>query len=75
MEFLCTPPPVSPVKGLFYFPDQCAQLVGRLLAKRKVSGLIPQQGTCLGCTFGLWSGEGEPQVDVPLLLFLPFPLL
>ena len=34
-----------------------AQLVGRHPAKRKVAGLIPGQGTCLGYRSGPWSGH------------------
>ena len=33
-----------------------AQLVGRLTAKQKVTGLIPSQGKCLGCRFSPRSG-------------------
>ena len=68
-----------------------AQLVGHRPAKQKVAGLIPGQGTCLGCGLGPWakytqgprSGhmrEATDQyffhIDVSLPLFLPpFPCL
>ena len=34
-----------------------AQLVVCRPAKQKVSGLIPNQGICLGCGFGSWPGS------------------
>ena len=41
----------------------------------KVPGLIPSQGTCLGCGPGPWQGarKRQPHIDVSLPLFLlPF---
>ena len=40
---------------------------------QRVAGLIPSQGTCLGCRPGLQLGVGkrQPHIDVSLLLFLP----
>ena len=47
-------------------------------ANQKVTGLIPGQGTCLGCRMGPQCGarEWQPHTDVSLPLFLlPFPSL
>ena len=53
-----------------------AQLVGHRLKKRSVAGLIPGQGTCLGCGFSPDQGASERQpIDVSLPLFLPPSLL
>ena len=60
-----------------------AQLGGRYPSKQKVAGLIPGQGTCLGCTFGavgLHAKDNQliflSQTYVSLPLFLPpFPSL
>ena len=46
--------------------------------KPKVTGLIPSQGTCLGCQPGPWweAHKRQPHIDVSLPLFLPpFPSL
>ena len=55
-----------------------AQVVGHHPAKQKVSGLIPTQGTCLGCRFGPQSGQVQEATNqcFPLtLMFLsPFSL-
>ena len=54
-----------------------AQWIECQLANQRVAGLIPSQGTCLGCGPGPQEGtcERQPHIDVPLLLFLPpFPL-
>ena len=56
-----------------------AQLVGHHPSKRKVTGSIPCQGTCLGCGFGPRSGHiGEASDSdfflTPLFLSLPFSL-
>ena len=46
---------------------------------RKVAGLIPGQGTCLGCGLGPWLGACERQptdvslINVSLPLFLSLP--
>ena len=45
-------------------------------ANQRVAGLIPSQGTCLGCGPGPQLGvhERQPHIDVSLPLFLlPFP--
>ena len=45
-------------------------------ANQRIAGLIPSQGTCLGCGPGpeLGALERQPHSDVSLLLFLlPFP--
>ena len=47
-------------------------------ANQRVAGLIPSQGTCLGCGPGpqLGTREGQSHIDVSLPLFLlPFPSL
>ena len=40
---------------------------------QRVAGLLPSQGTCLGCGPGPQWGvcERQPHIDVSLLLFLP----
>ena len=50
------------------------QLAEALSSKLKGYGLIPSQGTCLGCRFGPWLGCVERQlIDVFLtLMFLLF---
>ena len=53
-----------------------AQWIEHRPAKQKVAGLIPSQGTCLGCRPGpqYRAHERQPHIDVSLLLFLPpFP--
>ena len=42
-----------------------AQLVGSHLANREAAGLIPSQGTSLGCWFDAWLGSVP--IDVSLL--------
>ena len=45
---------------------------------QRVTGLIPSQGTCLGCRLvpQLGAHEGQPHIDVSLPLFLlPFSFL
>ena len=42
---------------------------------QRVAGLIPSQGTCLGCGPGPWWGvcERQPHIAISLpLFFLPF---
>ena len=67
---------VQSLEGKVLFPTLTgvAQWVGRLLAKQKVTGSVPSQGTCLGCGFGPSHGVCERQpIDVSLPLFLlPF---
>ena len=44
-----------------------AQWSGHHSTNQKVAGLIPGQGTCLGCRPGLWLGACERQlIDVSL---------
>ena len=54
----------------------CAQWIERLPVNKRVTGLIPSQGTCLGCGPGpqLWVRKRQAHIDVsrPLLL-PPFP--
>ena len=55
-----------------------AQWIERRPANQRVTGLIPSQGTCLGCrpVPQLRTCKGQPHIDVSLPLFLfPFPLL
>ena len=55
-----------------------AQWIEREPANQRVAGLIPSQGTCLGCGPGpqLGTRKRQPHIDVPLPLFLlPFPSL
>ena len=40
-----------------------AQWVGHHLAKQKATGSVPNQGTCLGCGFGPWSGHLQEVTD------------
>ena len=42
---------------------------------QRVTGLIPSQGTCLGCGPGPWWGvhERQPHIDVSLPLVRPSP--
>ena len=56
-------------------PDQIGS-AGRRPAERKVAGLIPGQGTCLGYGFGPGQGVYRRQpISVSLLSFsLPSPL-
>ena len=51
--------------------------LGIPLAKQKVTGLIPDQGMCLGCGFSPDWGAYETQpINVSLPLYLPhFPSL
>ena len=44
---------ISPVSH----PDSVAQLLGSVPQSEKVAGLIPGQGTCLGCEFRPLSGH------------------
>ena len=50
-----------------------AQLVGRRPTNKRVAGLIPSQGTCLGCGPGTQWGvlERQPHTDVSLPFFFP----
>ena len=52
-----------------------AQLIEHWPVNQRVAGLIPSQGTCLGCTGkAAWEGcvcEKQPHIDVSLPLFLP----
>ena len=43
---------------------------------QRLAGLIPSQGTCLGCGPGPQDGvhKRQPYIDVPLPIFLPYPL-
>ena len=53
-----------------------AQWIDRGPANQRVAGLIPSQGTCLGCGPVPSSGarERQPHIDVPIPLFRPpFP--
>ena len=55
-----------------------AQWIERQPANQRVTGLIPSQGTRLGCRPGLQLGahKKQPLIDVSLPLFLPlFPCL
>ena len=59
-----------------------AQCIECQPANQRVSGLIPSQGTCLGCGPGPWLGAHDTQptnvshIDDSLPLFLsPFPSL
>ena len=79
--------------GLVHSPSWCyknrsaaltyvAQLIGHHPAKQKVTGLIPSQGTCLGCRFNLpgWGAYERQPINVSLScflspsFFLPYPL-
>ena len=63
---------------IFWPLADVAQLVGGPLAKLKLAGSIPGQGTCLGCRPGPPLGHVEEAtlIDVSLPLFLhPFPSL
>ena len=44
------------LKLMWYALTSVVQLVGTLSHNQKVAGLIPGQGTCLGCRFNSWSG-------------------
>ena len=53
-----------------------AQWIEHWPENQRVVGLIPSQGTCLGCRPGVQYGahERQPYIDVSLPLFLPpFP--
>ena len=53
-----------------------AQWTERWPVNQRVAGLIPSQGTCLGCGLGLQLGvcERQPHTNVSLPLLLPpFP--
>ena len=53
-----------------------AQWIERWPMNQTVAGLIPSQGTCLGCGLGpQWGArERQPHIDISFLLFLPsFP--
>ena len=55
-----------------------AQWIEHQPANQNITGLIPSQGTCLGCGPGAQQGarERHPHIDVSLPLFLPpFPSL
>ena len=55
-----------------------AQWIEREPTNQRVAGLIPSQGTCLGCGPGPQCGvhERQPHIDISLPLFLlPFPSL
>ena len=59
-----------------------AQWIEREPVNQKVAGLIPSQGTCLGCCPGPQLGEYERQlidvslnIDVSIPLLSPFPSL
>ena len=55
-----------------------AQWIEHRPANQKAAGLIPSQGTCLGCGPGPQEGvhERQPHIDLALPLFLPpFPSL
>ena len=56
----------------YYIPGQVAQLVGALpRAPKRVAGLIPGQGTYLGCGFDPQLGSIQEQlIDVSLSLTL-----
>ena len=59
-------------------PAGVAQWIERRPANQGVAGLIPSQGTCLGCGPGPQWGpyERQPHMDVSLPFFLPpFPSL
>ena len=47
-------------------PASAAQLVGHRAANQKAAGLIPSQGTCLGCRVDPQSGCGQEAVSVSL---------
>ena len=53
-----------------------AQWIERWPENQRVAGLIPSQGTCLGCGPGPQQGacKRQPHIDVSLLLFLPSQL-
>ena len=50
-----------------------AQWIECQLLNQRVTGLIPSQGTCLGCRLGpqLEACEGQPHINVSLPLLLP----
>ena len=62
---------------LLYALAGVAQWTERWPMKQEVTGLIPSQGTCLGCGPGPQLGACKRQpIDVSLPLFLlPFPSL
>ena len=51
-----------------------AQLIGHSPTKRKVTGLIPSQGTCLGCGSGPWLGCLREATLTLMFLSLSFSL-
>ena len=74
--------PIVKMLSKYVFKKICIYLAGvaqwieRQPGNQRVSGLIPSQGTCLGCRpdpqWGV--GERQPHTDVSLPLFLPpFP--
>ena len=66
------------LKNIFTFALSCvAQWIEcRPVNQRVMMGLIPSQGTCLGCRPGPhWvAHESQPHIDVFLPLSLPSPL-
>ena len=50
-----------------------AQWIEHRPENQRVAGLIPSQGTCLGCGPGPQEGapKRQPHIDVSLPLFLP----
>ena len=55
-----------------------AQLVGHCPENRKVTSLIPSQGTCLGCGFGPQLGRVQEATNqcfslTVMFLYLSFP--
>ena len=71
--------------GLVHSPSWCyknrsaaltyvAQLIGHHPAKQKVTGLIPSQGTCLGCRCGPWSECIKKAMDGCFSLMFSLPL-
>ena len=62
---------VDCLKGMFASAG-VAQWTERRPVHQRVTGLIPSQGTCLGCGPGPQRGahEKQPRIDVSLPLFL-----
>ena len=84
IQFLVFFHPHDIVKLLFYIYIKilfalagAAQWIGRRPANQKVAGLIPSQGTCLGCSPGPWLEACKRLlIDVSFPLFLlPFSFL
>ena len=72
------PAPQSPVQTRDLNPALAgvAQWIECRPADRGVAGLIPSQGTCLGCGPGPQLGRERQPIAISLLLFLPpFPSL